>query len=67
VQLAVLRATFQALAEMQTPGEVRHLDFEWPEPPKQANTHPQEPAPIIKYLQRHPWKLLRLINRDVPT
>lgn len=66
-QLAVLLATLKALEEMHTPGEVKHLPFEWPEPPKQARSHPHDAPPIVKYLQRHPWDLRRLFTRDVPT
>jgi len=65
-QKAVLRATLQALKEMDTPGSIRHLPFEWPEPPKQARTHPSEPPPIAKHLQRHPWQLPNLLSRNVP-
>jgi hypothetical protein len=65
-QRTVLRATLQALAEISTPGEVRHLPFEWPEPPKQARNEPPEPPPIAKYLIRHPWQLPRLLSRNPP-
>ena len=66
-QLAVLRATLQALEEMHTRGEIKHLPFEWPETPKQARSHPPDAPPIVKYLQRRPWDLRRLFTRDVPT
>ncbi|MCJ7658571.1 MAG: hypothetical protein MUO67_05440 [Anaerolineales bacterium] len=65
-QLAVLRATLQALEEMHTPGSVKHLPFEWPESPKQARTHPPDSPPIVKHLQRHPWHLRNLFSRDIP-
>ena len=67
VQLAVLRATLQALEEIDTPGSVKHLPFEWPESPKQARSHPPEAPPIVKHLQRHPWHLRNLFSRDIPT
>ena len=65
-QRAVLAATFQALEEMETPGSIKHLPFEWPEPPKQARTHPPEPPPIAKHLQRYPWQIRNLLSRKVP-
>jgi len=66
-QLAVLRATLQALEEIDTPGSVKHLPFEWPETSKQARSHPSETPPIVKHIQRHPWDLRKLFTRDVPT
>ena len=65
-QMAVLRATLQALEEMATPGSVKHLPFEWPEPPRKVRTHPLQPPPIAKYLQRRPWLLPKLLARDIP-
>lgn len=65
-QMAVLRATLAALEELDTPGGVQHLPFEWPEPPKRARAHPPQPPPIAKYLRRRPWLLPRLLARDVP-
>ena len=66
-QSAVLRTTLLALEEIDTPGSVKHLPFEWPESPKQARTHPPESPPIVKHLQRHPWHLRNLFSRDIPT
>jgi D-proline reductase (dithiol) PrdB len=65
-QMAVLRATLQALQEIDMPGGVRHLPFEWPEPPDQARARDVAPPPIVGYLVRHPWQLPRLLSRDVP-
>lgn len=65
-QMAVLRETLRALATIQTPGEIRHLQFEWPEPPKQVHNEPPEAPPIAKYLSRNPWFLPRLLARNVP-
>ena len=65
-QRAVLAATLQAVEEIDTPGGIVHLPFEWPEPPKQARTHPAEPPPIAKHLQRHPWQIPNLLSRTVP-
>jgi hypothetical protein len=65
-QMAVLRATLQALEKIGTPGTIEHLPFEWPESPRKARTHPPEPPPIAKYLRRHPWHLPRLLARDIP-
>jgi hypothetical protein len=65
-QLAVLRATLHALGAISTPGQIVHLPFEWPEPPKLVQNHPPEPPPIGRYLSRNPWFLPRLLNRSVP-
>jgi len=65
-QMAVFRATLQTLAEISTPGEVRRLPFEWPDPPKQSRNEPPEPPPIAKHLIRHPWQLPRLLSRNPP-
>lgn len=65
-QTAVLRATLAALQTIQAPGEVVHLPFEWPEPPKQVKNEPPEAPPIARYLARNPWFLPRLLARNVP-
>ncbi len=65
-QQAVLRATLQAVVEIDTPGGIRHLPFEWPEPPKRARAHPPQPPPITQYLRTHPWHLPNLLTRQVP-
>jgi hypothetical protein len=65
-QMAVLEATLQALETIQTPGEIVHLPFEWPESPKEVQNHPPEDPPIAHYLARNPWFLPRLLYRKVP-
>jgi hypothetical protein len=65
-QLAVLRAVLLALGEMDIPGSVVHLPFDWPEEPKQARTHLTEPPPIAQYLRRHSWDFVRLLSRNPP-
>jgi len=65
-QLAVLRAAVQALKEMKAPGGIKHLPFEWGESPVKARSPAIPPPPIAQYLQRHPWLLLKLLNRDIP-
>ena len=64
-QMAVLEATLQALESIQTPGEVVHLPFEWPEAPKDVRNHPPEDPPIARYLVRNPWFLPKLLARKV--
>ena len=64
-QMRVLEATLQALESIQTPGQVVHLPFEWPETPKQVKNEPPEAPPIARYLARNPWFLPRLLNRSV--
>ena len=65
-QLAVLRATLQALETMQTPGEVVHLPFEWALSDEETNASPPVPPPITQYLQKHPMQVIKLIRRDIP-
>ena len=65
-QMAVLRATLGALQEIDNPGSIKHLSFEWPEPPAKARAHPLQPPPIAKYLRRHPWLYPKLLARDIP-
>jgi len=64
-QMAVLEATLQALEAIRTPGEIVHLPFEWPEPPKAVKNHPAEDPPIARYLARNPWFLPRLLSRNI--
>jgi hypothetical protein len=65
-QLAVLRATLQALESIRVPGGRVDLPFEWSEPPNQVHNHPVEDPPIARYIMKHPWTLLNLLNRNVP-
>jgi hypothetical protein len=65
-QMAVLRATLQALAGMSTPGSVKQLPFAWQEPVEKLNIHPPQPPPISQYLVRHIWALPRFMRRDPP-
>jgi hypothetical protein len=51
---------------MDTPGDVRHLPFEWTESAKKAQAHPPQPPPIVSLLKRRPWLVPGLIARDVP-
>jgi hypothetical protein len=66
-QLAVLRATLNALTAMQTPGAVAHLPFTWPESPKEMRDRPPEDPPIARHIARHPWELPRLLLRNPPS
>ena len=51
-QRQVLRATLAVLEKAQTPGQVTHLPFQWPEDPKDTHWHPSEMSPIVKaYLE----------------
>ena len=65
-QLAVLRATLQALETMQTPGEVVHLPFAWTLSAEETNADPPVPPPITQYLKAHPMQVIRLIRGDIP-
>ena len=65
-QMSVLRSTLDALVEMQTPGEVRHLPFEWNAPPESKTGKELSPPPIAGHLMKHPWDLPRLRYRRPP-
>jgi D-proline reductase (dithiol) PrdB len=65
-QLAVLDAILNALETINTPGEIVHLPFEWPEDPKDVHKREHIDPPIGRYLARNPWFLPRLLNRNVP-
>jgi hypothetical protein len=65
-QLAVLRATLQAVEEMKVPGSIIQLPFTWPEAAHRLNAKPPQMPPIAKYLMRHPWQIPNLFTRDVP-
>jgi D-proline reductase (dithiol) PrdB len=66
-QKAVLEATLRALETIQTPGEIVHLPFEWPEAPKEVLSQSHVDPPIGRYLASHPWQLPRLLSRNVPS
>jgi D-proline reductase (dithiol) PrdB len=65
-QMAVLRATLQALQQIQQPGGRVDLPFEWPEPPREANTPLPELPPIFQYLKKHITQVRNFMNRDIP-
>jgi hypothetical protein len=65
-QLAVLRATLQAVEEMKVAGSMIQLAFVWPEAARRLNAKPPQMPPIAKYLIRHPWQIHNLFARDVP-
>jgi D-proline reductase (dithiol) PrdB len=65
-QVAVLRATLQALVTMHTPGEVIHLPFEWTLSDDETNASPSIPPPITQYLKKHPTQVMNLIRREIP-
>jgi len=47
-QRAVLIATLSCLEKAEKPGQVFHLPFTWPEPPKGVNWHPAQASPAVK-------------------
>ena len=65
-QTAVLRATLEALKEIDQPGLVRHLPFEWPDSDGLKISHPKEPPPITRYLRRRPRQYFKLVAGDIP-
>jgi len=66
-QTGVLRSTLNALVEMEKPGSVTHLPFEWPKSARRLNAHPPQSPPIGRYLLRHPWHIPNLFSREIPT
>jgi hypothetical protein len=47
-QRDVLLAALSVFEKAEKPGDVLHLPFTWPEPPKETKWHPPEMSPIIK-------------------
>jgi hypothetical protein len=43
----VLLKVLELLENGQTPGELVHLPFMWPEDPKETDWHPPEMSPIV--------------------
>ena len=66
-QTAVLRAALDVLHSATRPGQVVHLPFTWPDPPRASRFEPPEPPPIAQLLKRQPWQLRRLLTGDIPT
>ncbi len=63
-QMAVVRAVFQALETIDTPGSVEHLPFTWPGSDKRSS-EVHEP-PITVYLKKNIRQVLRFVRRDIP-
>jgi len=53
-QRAVLHRALDLLQTGTTPGEVRHLPFEWPEPRGLAMRFGWKPPPITQLIKRKP-------------
>lgn len=64
-QLAVLRPTLRALAEMTEPGAVRYVDTPWQVSDAEAKQHPPDP-PIVSHLKRNPLQVRKLFSREIP-
>ncbi len=65
-QMAVLRATLDALVQIKTPGEVINLPFVYEDPAPKLNLHPPQQPPITQYITKHLWDLPRLLRRNPP-
>jgi hypothetical protein len=65
-QMDVLKASLQAVANMQVPGKSENLPFVWSESPAKARMDGAPPSPIVLYLKKHPWLFPRLLSRDIP-
>lgn len=64
-QIGLLRAVLDTLVEIETPGIVKHLQFEWQEEPAIHTHHPESP-PIIKLLVKKPLFVRKLIKHEIP-
>ncbi len=51
-QMGVIEAALKLLEEAKEPGEIRELDYVWPQDPDEAKRdwQPPEPSPIIKMM-----------------
>ncbi len=67
-QLKVLRATLQAMQDIEEPGQVVHLPFKWPEPARIARKEsmPDQAPPITSFLKRRPWLFPKLLSGRSP-
>ena len=65
-QMSILRATLQALVDIDRPGGTVHLPFEWPAELADVDTEPETPPPIVGALIRRPWQFRRLLAGDIP-
>ena len=63
-QMAVLRAALKTLEEIQEPGTLVDLPFQWPEALDTGDL--EEPTPIASYLIKHPFQVMKLIRRQIP-
>ena len=61
-QTAVLRATLQALTEIDEPGMIRHLPFRWEGPDPEEGP----PPPIVGAIMKRPWLFRKLLSGDIP-
>lgn len=52
-QLGIIRSALALLEEATEPGEIRELDYVWPQELEEAKRdwHPPEPSPIIRMLR----------------
>ena len=64
-QRAVLEAALHALEQIQAPGGVVHLPFEW-KPVKGVRLKPSPMPPIAALCIKKPWLLKKLIYGPVP-
>ena len=51
-QMGIVRSALALLEEATAPGEIRELDYVWPQDPDEAKQdwQPEEPSPIVKLL-----------------
>ncbi|MCH8125567.1 hypothetical protein IIC38_06350 [candidate division KSB1 bacterium] len=54
-----------AILEMDKPGGIEHLPFEWQEIPGEIRMNKQPKPPIVNYLIRYPWLVLKPLSHDI--
>ena len=57
-------ASLEAAAEIETPGQRKDLDFEWPTGERIPKV--RESPPIVKLIKRKPWLYLDLLRGRIP-
>jgi len=65
-QRQVLVEALSVLEEANSPGTVKHLPLDWPEPEGIVALEPPSPAPIVDYLLKHPLQIKHFFKRRVP-
>lgn len=66
-QREVLLAALACLEKAEKPGQVFHLPFTWPEPPREVNWHPPEISPAAKEMVKEMRKAAAAARKKEPS